>query len=104
MGKKRSEKARASQQSIEVHKNDTLYKQCPSQSVFLASYIQRFALTLQNAHEYNYRIALIFRGPKFSRIAVSLNFVEIILRMRASQHATPTITEFPVGAYTWQTR
>ena len=51
-----------------------------------------------------YRIALIFRGSKFSRIAVFGNFVEIISRMRAAQYATPTISEFPAGAYTWQTR
>ncbi len=36
-----------------------------------------------------YRIALIFRGSKFSRIAVFENFVEIISRIRSSSMPHP---------------
>ena len=42
-------------------------------------------MTLENIYINNeYRIALIFRGSKFSRIAVFFNFVEIISRMCCS--------------------
>ncbi len=37
----------------------------------------------------SYRIALIFRGSKFSRIAVFKNFVEIISQIRSSNMPHP---------------
>ncbi len=56
---------------------------------FLHPLILGFWETLFAVNPVRYRIALIFRGSKFSRIAVFENFVEIISRIRSSNMPHP---------------
>ncbi len=50
---------------------------------------EHLASTYDSDDRWDYRIALIFRGSKFSRIAVLENFVEIISRIRSSNMPHP---------------
>ena len=58
--------------------------ECPDEFYWLYFNTQCSQNNYQSIEVMKYCTALIFRGSKFLRIAVFLNFVEIISRMRSS--------------------